>query len=156
MAQQKGQRDQIERALKALQSKEARIGFFPQSQYEDGTPVAYVATIHEHGYPEGGIPSRPFMRPTFDERRAENRDQMAKGIRAVLNGRIEAGAMLHQLGLANAGAVSTTISRVTAPTLSDATIAARASRRKSPGVSDKPLVDSGLLIKSVTSEVVDV
>lgn len=149
MAQKRGNRAQIERVLRELQRKEIRVGVFAERVYDDGTPAAYVAAIQELGHPESGIPARPFLRPTFQQRNAENRELMARGIRAAINGRISTTAMLDQIGRANAGAVSTTISQITEPPLAPSTIAAKKG-------ATKPLVDTGYLIQSITSEVVDV
>lgn len=51
--------------IKQLDKVNVKSGWFKDSRYPDGTPVAYVATIHEYGVVAGGvhIPPRPFMRP---------------------------------------------------------------------------------------------
>jgi hypothetical protein len=150
-----GARPDLERAIKDLARKQARMGFFPHSQYADGTPVAYVATIQEFGYPTGGIPSRPFFRPTIAEQRTAWRDSLAKGSRAVMRGRLTTEQMLTQFGLSAAGDVKKTISLVMTPELAESTIEARRSRRKTPGVSTKPLVDTGYMLSQVDADVVD-
>ena len=43
----------------------AEVGFFEESTYHDGTPVAYVAYLNEFG---NHNPPRPFMKRTFDSR----------------------------------------------------------------------------------------
>ncbi len=148
-------REAIEKAIRDLGHKRLRVGFFDTAKYPDGTPVAYVATIQEFGYPQGGIPARPFMRPTIAQQQAAWRESLRKGARATLNGRLTAQQMLTQFGLAAAGDVSKTISLIDTPPLAESTIAARKSRRKSPGVSVKPLVDTGLMIGAVSSQVTD-
>lgn len=155
-ARRKPQREQIERVLRELESKEVRVGFFENAVYDDGTPVAYVAAIQEHGDPGRSIPARPFMRPTFSAQQAALKNNLARGVRAALHERITTDAMLDQIGRNMAGEVVRTIESITEPELEESTIAARASRRKSPGVSRKPLVDTGYLIQSVDSAVVDV
>lgn len=146
----------LQRAIKDLKSKQVRVGWFDTAKYEDGTPVAYVATIHELGYPAGGIPARPMMRPTVQEKASEWKDTLAAGSRQVLNGGMTADQMLGQFGMMVAGNISETIAGIHKPALTDSTIAARDRKRKSPGVSVKPLVDTGLLIQSVSSKVEDV
>lgn len=160
MAQRRSNTQRYLDVLKGIDRKEVQIGVFEHSYYEadDGgpaEPVAAVAATQELGNPQRSIPARPFMRPTFEDRRAENQRTIARGIRAALAGKIGVEAMLSQVGQTNAGAVSQTISRITEPPLAESTIAARRRRRRSPGVSHKPLVDTGLLIQSITSQVVD-
>lgn len=145
----------LEQAIKDFQRKQARVGFFEHSKYPDGTPAAYVATIQEFGYPEGGIPARPFFRPTLEEKREYFRNALLKGSKAVLAGKMTVAHMLEVFGGNAAGQIKIAISKVTEPPLSDATIASRQSRRKSPGVSTKPLVDTGYMISQVDSDVVD-
>ena len=47
----------------------AQIGFPSGNNYEDGTPVAYVAAIQEFGAPAVNIPARPFMQPTVRQKK---------------------------------------------------------------------------------------
>lgn len=143
------------KAIKDLAHKQARVGFFENSKYEDGTPVAYVATIQEFGYAGGGIPPRPFMRPTIAEQRNAWRQTLAKGANAVMNGRLTVQMMLEQFGMMAAGDVKKTIAAVATPALKQSTLDARQRRKKTPGVSNKPLVDTGFLISQVSSDVVD-
>jgi len=130
-----------------------QVGFFPEAHYPDGTPVAYVAAIHEFGYPEGNIPARSFMRPTAANRKSKWGRQVAGAIHGALLGKVKLASAYDAIGGAAAGDVSRTISNITSPPLKAATLAARQSRKKTPGVSSKPLVDTGLLIQSVSHKV---
>lgn len=141
----------LRKALADIASKQARAGFFEHSKYADGTPVAYVAAIQEFHAQH----ARPFMRPTIEEQRGAWRASLKQGMQAVVGGRLDATAVFEQIGMLAAGDVRLTISRIISPPLADATIAARQRRRRTPGVSTKPLVDTGLMIQSVTSEVTD-
>lgn len=135
-------------ALKELDGLVGKTGWFETAKYADGTPVAYVATIQEMGYPEGGIPARPFLRPTAAEKGApggEWSQVAAAGARAALNGKTTAAAALEALTLKAAGDVGKTIVSITTPALSPRTIAAK-------GFS-KPLVDTGQMLQSVTGVV---
>lgn len=132
-----------------------RVGFFETAQYADGTPVAYVAAIHEFGAPEQGIPPRPFMRPAATANSAEWTEQMAAGARAVARGAISPEGVLEAVGALAAGNISEAISQVVAPPLKEATIEAKARKyadggAAGPGQLGKPLVDTGLLIQSPT------
>lgn len=149
----KSNADQLRRAIDDIQRKRVNVGWFETQRYEDGTPVAYVATIQEFGH--GSIPPRPFMRPTIAEQRAAWRDTLARGSKRVLNGQMEIQQMLLAFGLSAAGDVAQTIKAVTAPPLAPATLKARQSKKKTPGVSNKPLVDTGQMLQSVTAQVSD-
>ena len=124
---------------------EVRIGVQEGQQYEDGTPVAYVAAIHEYGAPEVGIPPRPFLRTTLDQKRKEWTDQMLDGVEAVMHGAASVDQALEMIGTGAAGDVKKTISEIDSPPLKQATIA-----RKGHA---KPLVETGLLLQSITSKV---
>ena len=124
---------------------EVRIGVQEGQQYEDGTPVAYVAAIHEYGAPEVGIPPRPFLRTTVAEKRKEWTGQMRDGVAAVMHGAASVEQSLEMIGMGAAGDVKKTISTVSSPPLKQATIA-----RKGHA---KPLVETGLLLQSITSKV---
>lgn len=143
--------DGLRRMLAELASKQVRVGFLETSKYPDGTPVAYVATIQEF-HPQH---ARPFMRPTIEEQRSAWQASLKQGMQAVLDAQLDATTMLQQFGMRAAGDVRLTISRIHTPALAPATLAARQRRRSTPGVSAKPLVDTGLLIQSVNSDVVD-
>ena len=152
----RGGTEALRRAIAAMKSKKLRVGWFDTSQYQDGTPVAYVAAIHEFGNPAGGVPARPFMRPTIEAKTPEWKSTLAGGAHQVLNGKLTAEQMLGQVGQMAAGNIAETIASIDTPALKTGTIKARESRRNSPGVSTKPLVDTGLLIQSVNHKVEDV
>lgn len=145
--------DRLKQMLKEIEAKQVQVGWFETSKYEDGTPVAYVATIQEFGH--GAIPARPFMRPTMQQQREEWKNTLKKGFRRVVNDQMEAEEMLLAFGLSAAGDVASSIEAVTAPPLSQVTLEARQSKKKTEGVSKKPLVDTGQMIQSVTAQVSD-
>ena len=148
----------LEQALKQLEDKVGKVGWFEKSKYEDGTPVAYVATIQEYGYPEGNIPPRPFMRPTIAEKQGEWTKIIESGSRAVLNGKAQAKDVLEAVGLKAAGDIRKKISTITAPPLSPRTIEARRAKRadkKTIGLLTKPLIDTGIMLGTLTNTVED-
>jgi hypothetical protein len=134
-------------------NREAKVGFFPGAVYEDGTPVAYVATIHEFGSPEQNIPPRPFMRLTVEDKKAEWSAGIANGMQQTLAGRITADDVLDLVGQAAASDIAKTIRSVPGQwdELSPATLADR--KRRGRGL--MPLQDSGLLIASIQHQVGD-
>lgn len=132
-----------------------RVGFFESAAYPDGTPVAYVAAIHEFGAPEQGIPPRPFMRPAAESNGAEWSRHMAEGAAAVARGAITPRQVLEAVGQLAAANVSEAIRDVDSPPLLPATVEAKARKyadggARGPGALTKPLVDTGLLIQSPT------
>jgi len=145
----------LDKALKGLEDIELKVGWFETTRYEDGTPVAYVATIHEFGAPSQGIPARPFMRPTVADRKEGWRDFVENSAEGIFNGTQTAGTMFEMLGLAVSGDIAKTISQVMAPPLKPATIRAKERKMAQGGVGslDKPLVETGLMITSVTHTV---
>lgn len=148
-------REAMKRTIEGYGSRRLLVGFFETAKYEDGTPVAYVAAIHEYGSPPQGIPPRPFMRPTFEAKKAEWDEQFSAGARAVARGAITPDAVMGSMGGVAAGAISEAIAAVTSPPLKEATIRdkQRAYANGTAGGTgnlSKPLVRTGLLIASPT------
>lgn len=142
----KGRPPGFDKTLKETQRLGILVGFFPEAHYPDGTPVAYVAAIHEFGYPQGNIPARSFFRPTVAQKQVEWGSQVAGAIRGALRGSVALPEAFELIGGQAAGDVSRTISKITEPPLAPETV-----RRKG---SSKPLVDTGLLIQSVNHKVI--
>lgn len=150
--------DRIKFLLNGVSNKVGKVGFFPTSKYEDGTPVAYVAAIQEFGSPAQGIPPRSFMRSTVNEKSGEWRGVATQGAQAMINGTATGDQVLEAIGLKAAGDIRYTISKLTTPALRPETIAARLRARKDKktvGLLTKPLVDTGTLLNAVTSAVED-
>lgn len=144
----------LKKMLEELQRKEIHAGFFDTSHYPDGTPVAYAAVVQELGH--GPIPPRPFMRPAQEENKVKWMNGIAKGLRSVIDGKVTLDHALEQVGMVAAGDIRKAIKAVTSPALKASTIRARQSRKKSKkSASTKPLVDTGLMIQSVASLVVN-
>lgn len=143
--------------LEGLGDAAVGVGFFPSAKYEDGTPVAYVATIQEMGAPAQGIPPRSFMRSTAEAEKGEWASTARKGGAAIVKGSATAEQVLETIGLVAAGDIRQTISKITTPELKPSTIANRLRKRANKttlGKLDKPLVDTATLLNSVTSEVI--
>ena len=151
----KGGTEKLRATLADVSSKQIRTGIFPESVYPDGTPVAYVLAIQEWGYPQGNIPARPVMRPTAEQMKAEWGRQIAGAVRGAIDGKVRIDQAFEALGARAAGDIARAISLLTTPPLKPSTLAARQSRKKTPGVSKKPLVDTGQMIQSVSHVVED-
>lgn len=140
----------------ALAGVEGQVGWFETAKYPDGTPVAYVAAIHEFGHAAGGILPRPFFRPTIAAQTGEWSRQFGRAATAVANGKIEPGPAMTQLSALAAGDVAKTISTLTTPALKEATVNARRRKRadkKTTGGLTKPLVDTGIMLGTLTYKV---
>lgn len=142
-------------AMKALvarisEKKVAKVGFFEDAQYPDGTPVAYIAAIQEFGYPEGNIPPRSFIRTTISEKKADWNALMVKGARAIIRGKQSVESVMEGMGLQAEGDMRKKITEINDPPLKEATLAARRRRGNS---SAKPLNDTGYMLSQLVSQV---
>jgi len=79
--------DTLRIALAGLDGLTGKTGYFETAKYPDGTPVAYVATIQEFGYPAGGIPARPDHAPHGRRSAPRWAETMAAGAKAALTAR---------------------------------------------------------------------
>ena len=138
----------LEKASKELDGLECRVGWFEGAKYENGTPVAYVASIQEFG--SGPIPPRPFMRTTQAEQSQNWMNLVTAAVRGVTEGRRSATDVMELLGAQVAGDVRTKIASIYDPALSPRTIAAR--KRRGNG-NTKPLVDHRIMIATLTHQV---
>ncbi len=132
------------------------VGWLESAKYDDGTPVAGVAAVHEYGSPKMNIPPRPFMRPAIADNKSEWMNIIKQGARAILRGESTAEQVLELLGLKASGDVKIAIKNVTQPALQASTVASKARKKadgKSIGNLNKPLVEEAIMINSVTYEV---
>lgn len=146
----------LEKALKNVSGLTTKVGWFKGAKYQDGTPVAYVATIQEYGSPMNGIPPRSFMRTTIAEKENEWAKLARSGAKAIIAGNASPKMVMEGLGLAASGDVRKKISEINSPALKAGTIEARKrklSKGKKVGALTKPLVETGLMVASLTSTV---
>lgn len=157
----------------AQNAAEVQVGFLSDATYDDGTPVAMVAAIQEFGAPRAGIPPRPFFRNMI----AEKSDSWPKAIGDLLvKNNYDAHKTLAIAGMAIENQLQSSIVALMTPALSPTTIMLRKMRQEDPdlvvtgktvgeaaarvargddagGVSTKPLVDTGVMLHSVSSVV---
>lgn len=163
----------LERVPEEFDGMVAQIGFPSGINYEDGTPVAYVATIQEFGAPEVRIPPRPFMRPTVKAKKKEWSKIIAQGVPRVVLGKMSAFDVLDLVGIKASADIQTTIAGVYSPPLSPITVLLRKWKKEGrkitgrtvgeasraigngvdPGSDNKPLNASGLMVASVRNAV---
>jgi len=147
-------RKALEQAIVALQGKQSKVGWFDSARYPDGKPVAGVAYVHEHGSTARGIPPRPFFRPTIENKKQDWRELSANIAKGVVQGKINPDDMLEIVALTAGGDVAKTITKITSPPLKKATVKKRIRGRKvgNKKTAEKPLVDTGLMLASLSAE----
>lgn len=154
-----GLKDLIQR-VDELDNFSVRIGWFSSSQHPTkggGTiPMATIAVQNEYGAPP--IPPRPFIRPALAKNRDVWRETIKRGAKAVIHGSLSDDQLMEAIGLSVSGHIRASIASVTAPPLSQRTIAARLAVRADKstiGSLTKPLVFEGLLLNSVSYAIRD-
>lgn len=132
--------DDIRRALQ--KARTLKVGFMEDATYPDGTSVPMIAAINEFGAPSRGQPPRPFFRNMIREKR----DEWAPALRQLLKANnYDAHEALDQLGEGIAGQLQQSIVEFTDPPLAPSTIARKGF--------DKPLIDTGQMLRSITHQV---
>lgn len=115
-------------------------------QGEDFTE-AELGAVHEFGSPTRNIPARPFMRPTFENKKDEFEKLLGRAAEKIIDGKVTVEQALNIVGMAGANEVKKTITAGAPlkPPLKKATI----KRKKS----SRPLVNTGRLVNSISWEV---
>jgi len=148
-----------------------RVGV-PTGPEQGGTPLTMIAAVHEFGSGDGRIPERPFLRVAIEKSRMKyirlNRINLVK----MLRGQMVLEQALGQLGEMAKGDVQTEIRTGNFKPLEPTTIAARRRARgdgynqdldrkvskkqksgASAGAIDRPLIDTGQMVQSITWEI---
>lgn len=118
-----------------------------------GELVAQVAAKNEFGI---GVPARPFMRPTITENKKVWSEIFTKSMRRALNKKITFIGALDLLALKISGDMKKTITRIYSPPLAWSTVQLRLEKyadKTKVGSLTKPLIDTGYMEKTLTSEV---
>lgn len=140
-------------AMKTPEAQEShvKVGVLANPQglerREGGISMIELAAIHEFGSPAAGIPERSFIRRTMKEKESEISRACVAVAKQFISGEVDL-----EKGLNRLGAIASTMikNRITGgeyipPPLKPATI-----KRKG---SDRPLVDTGRLVGSITWKV---
>lgn len=122
----------------ASKSANLSVGFLEGSTYPDGTPVPLVAAVQEFGAPSRNIPPRPFFRNMVAEKSPEWPDAIATVLKAA---DYDATRTMMQVGEGIKGQLQQSIIDTNAPPLAPTTVKAKGF--------DKPLVDTGHLLRSI-------
>jgi len=107
-----------------------KVGVPQQGNYPDGTPIKTVGFVHEFGSPKMNIPQRSFLRSTLIENESRYYELIGKGIEKVLQGKASIKDVRNGIAVTFEGDVKDKIT-------------------------DLPLIDTGLLKKSIISETGD-
>ncbi|EOF5040203.1 hypothetical protein ACK1M2_001721 [Providencia rettgeri] len=139
-------------------NQQARTGTIYRSMKKDGSfarngrfvkaKSSNFATSHDIPAHTVNIPPRPFFRNAIDKHKEEWVEDISK---SIASGE-DAKSVLARVGGLIQGDVQTSISELTEPALSSATLAARRSRGNG---NTNPLTDTKTMIGSVNYEVID-
>lgn len=153
--------DSIMQAIKTIDERSIKVGLLESkggANRAEGSPmtIAGIGAIHEYGTlyatnADGSqmIPERRWIRGTFEHFRTELVQMQIKITKALLAGRIKPDQALKLLGVWAANKVKFYVKGTdnVQPPLSQDTIDAKGS--------DRPLVDTGLMVNSVNYELDD-
>lgn len=127
-----------ERLGRISRATEVQVGFLENATYPDGTSVALIAAINEFGAPSRGQPPRPFFRRMVAAKSPEWPSAIADLLKA---NDFDANRTLEQVGAAIKGQLQQSIVDLVDPALKPSTVARKGF--------DKPLIDTGHMLKSV-------
>lgn len=144
--------------LNQLPDAQIAAGWFKGVAHtDDGIDVAQIAAIQEFGTRDGRIPPRPFMRTAEANNRQKWSAEVRQGMKDIAAKKTTAANFFNNLGLAVQGDIQAEIVALTEPALAKSTVKARARRYKTKSrqgnVSNKPLIDTGLMLGAVAYKV---
>lgn len=152
-------KERLKVLLENAKKMSVEVGWVEHKQYEGSSmTTAQAAYINELGSPAHNIPPRPFMRPTFYKQKNLWTMIVKNEAKKMVNGKSTVSRTLEIVGLKAAGDIRETITEIWSPSLSIKTIHARLARRANKskvGNLTKPLVDTGYMLNSLTSRVVN-
>ena len=163
----------LEAIPKEFDGMVAQVGIPIGETYESGVTVATVAAIQEFGAPGAGIPARPFIITTANKERSAWSKIIAGGVKKVIRGNATVFDVLNNVGTQAAADMKTMAISISSPALSPVTVLLRKwrkagrqidasvvdqarsaiSRGVDPGSDNKPLNDTGYMIKSINHAV---
>ncbi len=161
------------KAIEELSAKNLKVGWGENQKYPNGVQVAYIASIQEFGNPNMRIPPRPFMRPSIAQYGEKWAKSFTYSAKKIFNNKLNVKQAYTLMGDVVAGDIRHTISNVSTPPLSNTTVALRRARQsgekisvgeaykagqsasfvRGSGPDTKPLIDTGLMMNSLTSEI---
>lgn len=146
----KGDFSKLENLLKGLKTKmSVRVGVFQEATAPDGEKVASYGADNEFGVPERRIPERSFIRMPIETKAGK----IAADVEKRKRDRIEQGnirGIFEDIGLAAEAVIQEAFD-----TRGFGTWKENAEMTIDKKGSDAPLIDQGLLRRSITSKVVE-
>lgn len=129
----------IKKELKLIDKSYTQIGVQKDAGEEDGQSIAAIAAYNEYG--TDNIPSRSFMRSTFDEQQVKLKAVIKKQHSLILKGERTVKRSLGLIGEYMEGAIKKKITDLKTPPNKPATIRAKGS--------SNPLIDTGRMRASI-------
>lgn len=127
----------------------ARVGVLGTDAGEerDGISQARLLAVHEFGADTGTtrIPERRPLRGTFDEHRPEYEALVKKGVQGIIDGKTSAEKLLDIVGQKMVADIQRRVREGVEPANADSTVEKKGS--------DKPLIDTGTMLNSITYDV---
>lgn len=145
----------FKKVLDELDKKVIKVGYFSNSHYTGGLPIALVAATHEYGSMIKRIPPRPTLSPALHKNQAKYQDAISRAVIASLKGTVTISNAFEQIAELAAADVYKEISELTTPILAKKTVEERRKRHSGGKASDKPLVDTGAMMQAVSGRVED-
>lgn len=167
---------ELMKRMEELSKKEIKVGWLESAKYDESTQVAQVAATNEFGSPANHIPPRPFFRPAIEEHGKNWIKTATLGAKKVIKGDMSAEQVLDAVGQLARADVQQKIASIRSPALSPITLILRKWRREGRAIGegsiaaavaalkagetyddvpDQPLNDTGHMIATLTSVVVD-
>lgn len=129
----------IKEELKLIDKSYTQIGIQKDAGEEDGQAIAAIGAYNEFGTER--IPSRPFMRSTFDEQRTKTKAIIEHQYGKILKGETSVKRALGSIGEYMEGEVKKKITTLKTPPNAPSTIARKGS--------SNPLIDTGRMRASI-------
>lgn len=145
----------IMKSLHALTGQDVLVGV-PSDRAErkdPGQPVnnAEIGYWQEFGAPGANIPARPHLVPGIERAKPEISAQLRAAAVAGLTGKPgDVLKAMHKAGLIAQNSVQNKIREGLEPELSALTLYKRKHRKVAPRMGEKPLIDTGAYLKSIT------
>lgn len=143
--------------LKKLHKKALHVGWFASAVHENGFPVAAAVAQNEFGNSNKNIPPRPALRNAIVENRGKWVKVAAKFSKDIVSKGITPLSALSGFGVVVESDLKKGIIALTSPALKESTVKTRkykvAKGRKISSTIEKPLIESGLTLATLTSEV---
>lgn len=145
-------RDIDGRLASAGNDPHVKVGFIEQKNYADGMTTPTVAFLNEFGH--GNVPPRPFFRRMIKKDGPAWPGEIVKVLKAT---DYDAARTLGLMGDRIKGQLMQSIVELTSPALADSTIARKAKGGAKVVLDvygpEKPLIETGEMLRSITYEV---